>query len=464
MGWSGVRSRRQIHLGAVPYGTGGPGSHTLWLDPDIPGDASVNIDWFTEVARLAESGLFDLVFIVDSQFITPFSPPHYLNRLEPLTLLSALAVQTARIGLVGTATTSFNSPFNLTRRFGSLDLISRGRPGWNVVTTGDAGTARNYGLDEHYDYDTRCGRAAGAGSAVRPGQFVRRHPVRRARARHRIGRFARHPGRRAHPDRRVPRADRGPGRTPRPGGAPPGRRRRRLRRVVRRVTLVVHRGATWRVRLDRPEAANALSPALVEGLHDVLAEAAEIRPEALVLKGNSRHFAAGFDLAGLSRESDASLAHRFLRIGLLLERLATAPYLTVAVVEGSAIGAGADLVAACDHRLAGPGARFAFPGARFGVVLGTARLRGITDPSVFLGGGTVAAADAAGLVTGTPGDLTAILDATRPALLAAARPVHDADAALAALARSVTRPGLHDRLSAYRRRVRSPRSHSEELA
>ncbi len=159
MGVSGVRSRRQIHLGAVPYGTGGPGSHTLWLDPDIPGDASVNIDWFTDVARLAESGLFDLVFIVDSQFITPYSPPHYLNRLEPLTLLSALAVQTGRIGLVGTATTSFNSPFNLTRRFGSLDLISRGRAGWNVVTTGDAGTARNYGLDEHYDYDTRYGRA-----------------------------------------------------------------------------------------------------------------------------------------------------------------------------------------------------------------------------------------------------------------------------------------------------------------
>ncbi len=159
VGRSGVRNRRQIHLGAVPYGTGGPGSHTLWLDPDIPGDASVDIDWFTEMACLAERGLFDLVFIVDSQFITPYSPPHYLNRLEPLTLLSALAVRTSRIGLVGTATTSFNSPFNLTRRLGSLDLISRGRAGWNVVTTGDAGTARNYGLDEHYDYDTRYGRA-----------------------------------------------------------------------------------------------------------------------------------------------------------------------------------------------------------------------------------------------------------------------------------------------------------------
>lgn len=152
-------TKRQIHLGAVPYGTGGPGSHTLWLDPDIPVDASVNVDWFVEMAQLAERGRFDLVFIVDSQFITPFSPPHYLNRLEPLTLLSALATQTSRIGLVGTASTSFNSPFNLIRRFGSLDLISRGRAGWNVVTSGDAGTAFNYGLDEHYDYDTRYGRA-----------------------------------------------------------------------------------------------------------------------------------------------------------------------------------------------------------------------------------------------------------------------------------------------------------------
>src|SRR5215217_1669794 len=138
-----------MHLGAVPYGSGGPGNHTLWLDPDIPVDASVNVDWFIEMAQLAERGKFDLLFIVDSQFITPHSPPHYLNRLEPLTLLSALATHTKNIGLVGTATTSFNSPFNLARRLGSLDLISRGRAGWNVVTTGDAGTAGNYGLDEH---------------------------------------------------------------------------------------------------------------------------------------------------------------------------------------------------------------------------------------------------------------------------------------------------------------------------
>ncbi|WP_072804659.1 LLM class flavin-dependent oxidoreductase [Rhodococcoides yunnanense] len=152
-------TKRQLKLGAVLTPTGGPGHPYSWLDPEIPGDASVDIDWYIRYARLAEQARFDLVFIVDSQFITPSSPPHYLNRLEPLTLLSALAVATEHIGLVGTLTTSFNQPFNVARRFGSLDLISKGRAGWNVVTSGDAGTAGNYSLDEHYDYATRYGRA-----------------------------------------------------------------------------------------------------------------------------------------------------------------------------------------------------------------------------------------------------------------------------------------------------------------
>lgn len=151
---------RHLTFGVILTGTGGPGEHNRWLDPEIPGDASVDIDWYIAQAQLAEQAALDLVFIVDSQFITPDSPPHYLNRLEPLTLLSALAARTERIGLVGTATTSYNSPYNLARRFASLDLISRGRAGWNVVTSGDAGTAGNYGLDEHYDYATRYGRAA----------------------------------------------------------------------------------------------------------------------------------------------------------------------------------------------------------------------------------------------------------------------------------------------------------------
>ena len=149
---------RQIKLGAVLFGAGGPGQPYRWLDPEIPADASISIGWYAEQARLAEAAKFDLVFIVDSQFITADSPPHYLNRLEPLTLLSALAVLTRHIGLAGTLTTSYNDPFSVARRLASLDLISGGRAGWNVVTSGDAGTAGNFSRDEHYDYDTRYGR------------------------------------------------------------------------------------------------------------------------------------------------------------------------------------------------------------------------------------------------------------------------------------------------------------------
>jgi alkanesulfonate monooxygenase SsuD/methylene tetrahydromethanopterin reductase-like flavin-dependent oxidoreductase (luciferase family) len=107
---------RQLELGAILTGVGGPGHHFTWLDPEIPTDASVDINWYIEYARAAEAAKFDLVFIVDSQFITPDSPPHYLNRLEPLTLLSALAVCTERIGLVGTITSSYNEPFHVARR------------------------------------------------------------------------------------------------------------------------------------------------------------------------------------------------------------------------------------------------------------------------------------------------------------------------------------------------------------
>ncbi|MFC4945194.1 LLM class flavin-dependent oxidoreductase [Pseudonocardia sp. GCM10023141] len=150
---------RQLKLGAVLMGVGGPGQHDSWKHPEIPGDASIDIRWYIERARQAEAAKFDLIFIVDSQFITPDSPPHYLNRLEPLTLLSAVAVSTTHIGLVGTLTTSYNTPFNVARRLASLDLISGGRAGWNVVATGDGGTAGNYSRDEHYDYATRYGRA-----------------------------------------------------------------------------------------------------------------------------------------------------------------------------------------------------------------------------------------------------------------------------------------------------------------
>ena len=153
-----AESHRQLHLGAILSGVGT--GQNDWLHKDLPGDASVNIGWFIENARKAEAEKFDLVFIVDSPFITPDTAPHFLNRLEPLTLLSALAVATSHIGLAATLTTSFWEPYNVARQFASLDLISQGRAGWNVVTTGLEGAARNYGREEHFQHADRYRRAA----------------------------------------------------------------------------------------------------------------------------------------------------------------------------------------------------------------------------------------------------------------------------------------------------------------
>lgn len=150
---------RTIHLALHPYGVGGPGQHGLWKDPRVAKNASIDINYYIQQAQAAEHALFDALFVVDSQFINSTYPSHYLNRLEPLTLLSAVATHTKHIGLVGTASSTYNSPFNLARRFASLDHISGGRAGWNVVTSFDTGTSKNYGLDEHLDYTTRYGRA-----------------------------------------------------------------------------------------------------------------------------------------------------------------------------------------------------------------------------------------------------------------------------------------------------------------
>jgi FMN-dependent oxidoreductase (nitrilotriacetate monooxygenase family) len=158
---------RTIHLALHPYGVGGPGQHGLWKDPRIAKNASIDIQYYIQLAQAAEHALFDAFFIVDSQFINSTYPAHYLNRLEPLTLLSAVAVHTTRIGLVATVSSTYNSPFNLARRLASLDHISGGRAGWNVVTSFDTGTSRNYGLDEHLDYATRYGRALESVEVIR---------------------------------------------------------------------------------------------------------------------------------------------------------------------------------------------------------------------------------------------------------------------------------------------------------
>lgn len=103
----------------------------------------------------AEAAKLDFRFITDTLHITTDSSPHFLNRLEPVSMLSAIAVTTSRIGLVATLTTSYTEPFTLARQIGSLDVISDGRAGWNIVTTGLAGAALNHSRDAHFAIDDR---------------------------------------------------------------------------------------------------------------------------------------------------------------------------------------------------------------------------------------------------------------------------------------------------------------------
>lgn len=140
-------SKRQIKLGAMIHGVGhGWGE---WRHPDALADASVNFKFYKQQAQLAEGAKFDFAFIADSLHIHAKSSPHYLNRFEPLTVLSALAAVTEHIGLVATITVSYTEPFQVARQLASLDHISGGRAGWNVVTSWLSGTADNFGKAEH---------------------------------------------------------------------------------------------------------------------------------------------------------------------------------------------------------------------------------------------------------------------------------------------------------------------------
>ncbi|MFI5501051.1 NtaA/DmoA family FMN-dependent monooxygenase [Nocardia asteroides] len=161
--------RRKLKLGIIFAGVGGGGGGSaaeLWRHPEVPIDASVNIDWYIRQAREAEEALFDFVFVTDSQYIEPTFTQHHLNRLEPLTLLSAVATHTSRIGLAATVTTSYTEPFDIARRLASLDLISGGRAGWNIVTSYDSGTAGNFSRADHGDHAHRYRRGAEAVAVV----------------------------------------------------------------------------------------------------------------------------------------------------------------------------------------------------------------------------------------------------------------------------------------------------------
>jgi enoyl-CoA hydratase/carnithine racemase len=134
------------------------------------------------------------------------------------------------------------------------------------------------------------------------------------------------------------------------------------------------RAGAWRLVLDDPPRANALSPALVGCLQAALHTAFERDVRSIVITSSSERFCAGADLGDAENLDDEMLRDRFSALEDLLETVRRAPALTIAVVRGAALGAGADLVASCDYRLGTTNARLAFPGSRFGVVLGTRQL------------------------------------------------------------------------------------------
>ncbi|AZV50544.1 LLM class flavin-dependent oxidoreductase [Bacillus halotolerans] len=142
--------RNDIQFGAIIHGVGG--TTDGWRHPEVDPSASTNVEFYKQKAQTAEKGLFSFIFIADGLFISEKSIPHFLNRFEPITILSALASVTKNIGLVGTFSTSFTEPFTISRQLMSLDHISGGRAGWNLVTSPQEGAARNHSrtrLPEH---------------------------------------------------------------------------------------------------------------------------------------------------------------------------------------------------------------------------------------------------------------------------------------------------------------------------
>jgi enoyl-CoA hydratase/carnithine racemase len=237
------------------------------------------------------------------------------------------------------------------------------------------------------------------------------------------------------------------------------------------ILTVEHCDGLLQLTLNRPESANALSPELTESLIQALTEKKDI--ELCVLRGAGRHFCAGFDLVGLEDLSDGDLLWRFLRIEILLQTVHHAPFPVVALGQGQMVGAGADLFAACWRRIAAPDARLRMPGWNFELALGTRRLTNLigqdrardllVDTKVLSAEESLAcglATDIAqqeewsALADGLKRRATALSPlALKHMLDLTTRDSRNDD--IAAIVMTAGRPGLKDRILAYRNRVRA---------
>ncbi len=152
-----------MHLGAFVHETG---QHVAaWRHPGAHFHSGVSFADAVEVAQTAERGKFDFLFLADSAAVSLAGTPESRGRMgkvvkfEPMTILSALAAVTKHLGLVATSTTTFNEPYTLARQFASLDQISGGRSGWNLVTSNNEDDALNYSLEQHPAHSDRYERA-----------------------------------------------------------------------------------------------------------------------------------------------------------------------------------------------------------------------------------------------------------------------------------------------------------------
>jgi enoyl-CoA hydratase/carnithine racemase len=234
------------------------------------------------------------------------------------------------------------------------------------------------------------------------------------------------------------------------------------------VSLSSLANGVWILTLDRGAKANALNADIVDELLARVTQAEEEGCRTLILSANGKAFCGGFDFGGYEEMTSGDLLLRFVRIEELLQRLRRSSFVSIALVHGAAMGAGADIVASCTYRIGTEAAKFRFPGFRFGVALGTRHLAQLVGMQrardILLANATLDAVAAfdIGLLTHltSPDGLRAKADEligqigslgirSRNRISHLTAPQTD-DGDMAELVRSVAAPGLHERIAQYR--------------
>jgi FMN-dependent oxidoreductase (nitrilotriacetate monooxygenase family) len=147
---------RQMHMGVFVLGTG---NHTAGWRYEGAATSHIDLAVIQQIARTAERGKFDMLFISDSMAMDPTDHPSFMCRFEPTSLISVLSATTTHIGLGATVSTSYSEPFNIARIFGSIDHFSGGRVAWNVVTGSNPKSALNFNREAHLEHELRYQRA-----------------------------------------------------------------------------------------------------------------------------------------------------------------------------------------------------------------------------------------------------------------------------------------------------------------